>query len=156
MASEDILLYREKNQELPRSKHYSSVSNMEVRKNWTHNIKRHGQWATICSIIVCIGEEKLSINRDDIVTHLIRSSAAMAMYLGKCPVYVIMMIGRWSSDAFRRYIRKQMEQFSHNVLWRILCFEVHQHVAEPAPENDIRLICNLNLSSFLGWIKVYF
>ena len=34
----------------------------------------------------------------------------MAMYLGDCPVYSIMMIGRWSSDAFLRYIRKQVEQ----------------------------------------------
>eukprot|EP00957_Ditylum_brightwellii_P098007 7464628-Ditylum_brightwellii.AAC.1 len=28
----------------------------------------------------------------------------MAMYLGECPVYSTMMIGRWSSDAFLRHI----------------------------------------------------
>eukprot|EP00957_Ditylum_brightwellii_P045347 3437538-Ditylum_brightwellii.AAC.1 len=28
----------------------------------------------------------------------------MAMYLGECPVNSIMMIGRWSSNAFLRHI----------------------------------------------------
>ena len=53
----------------------------------------------------------------------------MAMYLGECPVFVIMMIGRWSSDAFLRYIRKQVEQFSHNVSRRMLRFETHHHIS---------------------------
>ena len=39
----------------------------------------------------------------------------MAMYLNKVPVYVIMLLGRWSSDAFLRYIRKQVQQFSTGV-----------------------------------------
>jgi hypothetical protein len=38
----------------------------------------------------------------------------MAMFLGGC-VLLIMMIGRWSSDAFLRYIRKQVEEFNHDV-----------------------------------------
>ena len=65
--------------------------------------------------VAAIGEEKLGISKEDVGTHSIRSGAAMAIYLGECPVYVIMMIGGWSSDAFLRYIRKQVEQFSHNV-----------------------------------------
>ena len=83
--------------------------------------------------IACIGEEKLGIKQEDIGTHSIRSGAAMAMYLGECPVYVIMMIGRWSSDAFLRYIRKQVEQFSHNVSSRMLRFELHRHVTDYVP-----------------------
>ncbi|KAL9183869.1 hypothetical protein ACHAXT_004725 [Thalassiosira profunda] len=70
--------------------------------------------------VVSVGEESLGIKKEDIGTHSIRSGAAMAMYLGQCPVYTIMMIGRWSSDAFLRYIRKQVEQFSHNVSKRML------------------------------------
>ena len=50
------------------------------------------------------------------------------MYLGECPVYTIMMIGRWSSDAFLKYIRKQVEKFSHNVSTRMLKFEMHNHL----------------------------
>jgi hypothetical protein len=39
----------------------------------------------------------------------------MAMYLNRVPVYTIMLLGRWSSDAFLRYIRPQVEQFSSGV-----------------------------------------
>ena len=39
----------------------------------------------------------------------------MAMCLNDVPVFTIMIMGHWSSDAFLRYIRKQVEQFSHNV-----------------------------------------
>ena len=68
---------------------------------------------------------------EEVGTHSVRSGAAMAMYLGECPVYTIMMIGRWSSDAFLRYIRKQIEQFSHNVSCKMLKFETHRHVPDP-------------------------
>ena len=83
--------------------------------------------------VVSIGVEVLGIKVEDVGTHSIRSGAAMAMYLGECPVYTIMMIGRWSSDAFLRYIRKQVEQFSHNVSSRMLWFEMHRHIPDMAP-----------------------
>ena len=67
-----------------------------------------------------LGEIKLGFKPEDIGTHSIRSGAAMAMYLDEVPTFSIMMIGRWSSDAFLRYIRKQVEQFSHNVSSRML------------------------------------
>ena len=70
--------------------------------------------------VTAIGEEKLGFKSSEIGTHPIRSGAAMAMFLGECPVYTIMMIGRWSSDAFLRYNRKQVEQFSHNVAQRMI------------------------------------
>ena len=44
----------------------------------------------------------------------------MAMYLDNVPIFTIMLIGRWRSDAFLKYIRKQVEQFSHNVSTRML------------------------------------
>jgi hypothetical protein len=81
-----------------------------------------------------IGEDRLGILAKEIGTHSIRSGAAMAMYLGECPVFVMMMIGRWSSDAFLRYIRKQVEQFSHNVSSRMLRFELHRHISELTPQ----------------------
>jgi hypothetical protein len=83
--------------------------------------------------VVAIGEDKLGFKADEIGTHSIRSGAAMAMYLGECPVYTIMMIGRWSSDAFLRYIRKQVEQFSHNVSSRMIRFRHHRHIPEQEP-----------------------
>ena len=62
-----------------------------------------------------IGEGVLHIAANKIGTHSIHSGAAMAMFLGRCPVFLIMMIGLWSSNAFLCYIRKQVEEFNHNV-----------------------------------------
>ncbi len=88
---------------------------------------------TLESGVAAVGHEKVGIQKGEIGTHSIRSGAAMAMYLGECPVYTIMMIGRWSSDAFLRYIRKQVEQFSHNVSLRMLRYQFHRHVPEREP-----------------------
>lgn len=71
-----------------------------------------------------LGEAKLGFKPEDVGTHSLRSGAAMAMYLAHVPVYTIMIVGRWSSDAFLRYIRKQVEMFSHNVSCRML---EHEH-----------------------------
>jgi hypothetical protein len=45
-------------------------------------------------------------------------------------VYTIMMFGRWSSDTFLRYIRKQVEQFSHNVSKKMILHQFHRHVPQ--------------------------
>ena len=79
--------------------------------------------------VVAVGEDRLGFKKEDIGTHSIRSGAAMSMMLSECPVYVIMMIGRWSSDAFLTYIRKQVKQFSNNVSRRMLRYEMFHHVA---------------------------
>ena len=39
----------------------------------------------------------------------------MAMYLDEIPFFTIMLIGRWSSDAFLKYIRKQVDKFTYNI-----------------------------------------
>ena len=83
--------------------------------------------------VVAVGEDSLGFKACEVGTHSIRSGAAMQMYLGECPVYTIMLIGRWSSDAFLRYIRKQIEQFSHNVSRRMLTFMSHQHIPDMEP-----------------------
>ena len=36
----------------------------------------------------------------------------MALFLGGVSPYIIMLLGRWSSDAFMRYLRKQVEEFN--------------------------------------------
>jgi hypothetical protein len=45
-------------------------------------------------------------------THSIRCGAAMAMHLGGCATFVIMITGRWKSAAFMEYVREQIAQFS--------------------------------------------
>ena len=57
----------------------------------------------------------------------------MAMYLGGVPVFAIMMIGRWSSDAFMKYIRKQIEQFTFDVSSRMLTTQHFRHVPNHSP-----------------------
>jgi hypothetical protein len=48
-------------------------------------------------------------------THSIQSAAAMAMYTADLPVYTIMLIGRWSSDAFLVYLCIQVMQFTQHI-----------------------------------------
>jgi hypothetical protein len=80
--------------------------------------------------VEAVGRDVVNIQAGEISTHSIRSGAAMAMYLGEVPVYTIMMLGRWSSDAFLRYIRKQVEQFSHNVSKKMILHQFHRHVPQ--------------------------
>ena len=67
-----------------------------------------------------VGEDRLGFKASEVGTHSIRSGAAMAMYLDNEPVFTIMLIGRWKSDASLNYIRKQVEMFSHNVSTHML------------------------------------
>ena len=57
----------------------------------------------------------------------------MEMYLGEIPVYTIMLISRWSSDAFLHYICKQMEQFLRNVSKKMLTFWSFHHIPDIVP-----------------------
>jgi hypothetical protein len=86
-------------------------------------------------MVGAIGEARLRIAKQEVGTHSLQSGAAMAMYLGECPVYTIMLIGRWSSDAFLRYIRKQVMGFSHNVSKKMQRFRHYRHV----PDYDHRI-----------------
>ncbi len=47
-----------------------------------------------------IGEVKLGFKKENVGTHSIKLGATMAMYLGECLVFMVMLIGCWSSDAF--------------------------------------------------------
>ena len=56
--------------------------------------------AVIRAAAIWTGEDILEIKAEEVGAHSIRVGASMPMYLGKCPVYTIMMTGRWSSNAF--------------------------------------------------------
>jgi hypothetical protein len=49
-----------------------------------------------------------------------------------------MLIGRWLSDAFLRYIQKQVIEFSHNVSKKMLLFKNYK----PVPNYDLRIAAN--------------
>lgn len=92
------------------------------------------------SIIDLIGEDILGFTSEDAGLHSIRSGGAMAMFLSRVPVVIIMKIGRWSSDAFLEYIRDQVENFTMGVSQQMLANESffnlrHESgtVSNPAP-----------------------
>ena len=77
---------------------------------WRHNtithVKSNDVITTLRDAVKAHDEDDLRIlSAHEVGTHSIRFGAAMAMYLGGVPVFAIMMIGRWSSDAFMKYIR---------------------------------------------------
>ena len=95
------------------------------------SIKHVTSWQVITALrdaMGPIGKACLGISKEKIGTHSIRSGAAMAMYLGKCLVYTIMLIGQWSSNAFLQCIRKQVMEFNHYVSKRMLTFQNYRHV----------------------------
>lgn len=66
----------------------------------------------IKAAVDAIGEDILGFTSKDVGTHSNRSGFAMMMYLGGESVFKIMLIGRWLSNAFLRYIEKQVREFS--------------------------------------------
>lgn len=70
-----------------------------------------------------IGADSLGFTSDQIGLHSARSGAAMAMYLSGVPVFTIMLLGRWASDAFLRYIRKQVKEFSSGISQKMITKE---------------------------------
>jgi hypothetical protein len=102
---------------------------MKDTKNDTVTHYRSGH-STLCPVIVwakivqqkqirllaaAIGKDTLGFLPADISLHSARSGTAMAMYLLGTPAYTIMLLGRWTSNAFLKYIRKQIKEFSKGV-----------------------------------------
>jgi len=71
-------------------------------------------------VVDILGESRLGFKLSEVGTHSNRSGGAMGMFLAGTPIYTIMLMGHWSSDAFMRYIRKQVLQLSHGISSRML------------------------------------
>jgi hypothetical protein len=88
-----------------------------------------------------IGPDNLGFTAKQIGLHSARSGAAMAMYLAGVPVFTIMMLGHWSSDAFLRYIRKK--EFSTGISKKMIQNEnfftmPHASNEDPRSANEIQ------------------
>ena len=83
---------------------------------------------SIQTTVDTMADDNLGFSKDDIGTHSIRSGGAMALCLAKVEVYTITIIGRWKSDAFMRYIRKQVQQFTTDLSNRMLQVEHFNHI----------------------------
>ncbi len=118
---------REENQKVPgrfATLPHSTVLNHGIIKHVTSN---HVIDA-LRDAVGAIGKARLRFKKEDIGTHSIRSGAAMAMYLRECPIFMIMLIGRWSSDAFLHYIQKQVMEFSQNVAKKMFSCQNFWHI----------------------------
>jgi hypothetical protein len=70
-----------------------------------------------------IGPDILGFTAKQIGLHSARSGTAMTMFLAGIPVFTIMLLGHWSSDAFLRYIRKQVKESSAGVSQKMILYE---------------------------------
>ena len=108
----------------------------------------------IRSAVKSLGKERLGFAEDDVGTHSNRSGGAMGMYLAGTPVYTIMLMGRWSSDAFMRYIRKQVLTMSHGISSKMITYEEFYTVPDfvhNAADGDLRTRNNNNLASTISF-----
>ena len=93
-----------------------------------------------------IGTTKLGIDIDRVGTHSLRTSAAMLLYLAEVRTSTIMLLGRWKSDAFLLYLRRQFKEFTQgvteamtsqpNVFFQIPGLIKSQHDDPRVPHND--------------------
>ena len=100
-----------------------------------------------------IGKDKLGFTPEEIGTHSTRSAAAMAMFMDDTPVFMIMLMGRWSSDAFLKYIRRQVLEFSKGMSLRMIkndfLFTIPAHRAshaDPRSQNTNSFATNLSMA----------
>ena len=87
-------------------------------------------------IAEAIGEDKLGFHWSKLGTHSIRSAAAMAMFLDNTPIFLIMLIGRWRSDGFLKYIRKQVLESCKGTSSRMLKNDLFHTLPSPSSTID--------------------
>ena len=87
--------------------------------------------------ITVIGQEILGFGPDDAGTHSMRSSFAMLLHLaGKDPL-IIMLQGRWRSQAFMDYIRPQVAEFSTGLSEAMMTNHDFYHIPEIIEQTDL-------------------
>lgn len=59
-------------------------------------------------VVKTMGKEDLGLNPNDVGTHSLRASYALILALMGAPDSKIMLLGRWKSDAFMKYIKREI------------------------------------------------
>ena len=77
-------------------------------------------------------------------THSLRSVAAMATFLESMPIFLIMMIGRWSNDGFLKQFRKQVLESSRDIYFHVLKNDLHHVLPSPSSTIDNLRIRSMN------------
>ena len=88
-----------------------NITNTFTRKLMRHTCYVHG------------GKETFGFDPHDIGNKSIRSGAAMALFMMDHSISKIMILGRWSSDAFLVYIRPQVLEWANNMSQSMIAFD---------------------------------
>jgi len=107
---------------------------MVWRNDRREQITSHQVIMSLRAACATIGSTRLGFEPDEIGTHSLRSGAAMEMYLAGVPVCTIMLIGRWSSNAFSQYIRRQVVQLSKDVAQKMLTHRSFRTIPDITPQ----------------------
>ena len=67
-----------------------------------------------------IDRDDMGFGPEDVGIHSNQSACVVAMYLSNVPVYIIMLIRCWPSDAFLICIQNKVEEFTKGVSNNIL------------------------------------
>ncbi len=74
----------------------------------------------------------------------------MAMYLTGVSVFSIMLIGRWSSTAFLKYIQKQVQEFSQGISSKMIEVQTFKHIQNPTETNPMENMVGDLFSLLMG------
>lgn len=108
----------------------NSQVNLFLLDNKHFHISSKNVLTALRSTVRTIGSKELGFSHSEIGTHSLRSGGAMALYLGGCGEAAIKLTGRWKSDSFMKYIRKQVQQFSIDFSSKMMRVEHFSHVPE--------------------------
>ena len=84
------------------------------------------------SVTDTLGEGKLGCKSSDIGTYSMRSGESIAMFLDNIPVFLIMLVGRWSSESFLDYIRKHVLETCTGISSRTIKNDMHHALPSPS------------------------
>jgi hypothetical protein len=104
--------------------------------NKTYNISSKDNINFIRKTVKTMDKSILGFSADEVGTHSLRSGGAMAMKLSGAEDSTIRLIGRWKSDSFLKYIRRQVLQFSSNISCRMLENEHFTHIPSFNPNSS--------------------
>jgi hypothetical protein len=131
----------------PKSTDHTPVNTFMDNKGKLHHITGPQLLKRIQLAATAIGKDILGFDPTDIGLHSARSGAAMAMYLSGVPVYTIMLLGRWSSDAFLRYIQRQVKEFSKGISKNMLTNDKFFTIPTSSTDNSRSKGHTLNITS---------
>lgn len=97
----------------------NTTVNTVMHKGKLKKIKSSDILKHIRATVNTIGKDTLGFEAKEVGCHSIRSSFAMLLYLNGVRSDKIMLQGRWRSQAFLTYIRRQVAEFSSGLSSRI-------------------------------------